>query len=245
MFNDDFFEGVVLKIKEGFLITNPEVEEALKIFKEVLENAKYSIADPQHQRNLYELENYKEKRKNRIEKDKQFEVIKKKEEEKYQKYIDLEIIPLETSKREVRTFENYDSDIVIGDEIFTVDEYLTKSGIRKPISNKIKTFIKDKETFLKFCRDNYLPFSVTDLHPNFDYKDIIVGVNKYGIPTLSISNIYAKIYSRNKKDNSIEYRLISLIYNWDKHCFETGLNYTDFPKYLDGYENDGNFLRKK
>ena len=146
-FHDDDYDGIVLKLNNGFLLTNPDLKPALEAFEKALNDCEYSMYMPDHQMNLYELKN----------RDRKMEIIKSKRQEekdalqsrmeRHNKLGNREILPITTVKYAYGVNVDYKG-FIIGDKTFHEEDIFTEKGnLKAPFKEATKSFLKECNTF--------------------------------------------------------------------------------------------------
>jgi len=214
-FNDENYDGIVLKIPSFFINAN-NIGSVINDLKSKLELCNISMFLPDHLNNLYELDNYLDKQKI-INNRKEMDLKAKKEYEKNQELFFSGKIIETIWKSESVTCDR--DTIYLGDKKYDFHDYFTdKLNIKKSFENDVKNYISNNiDNFKSFINDN---FTFLDfLFKNNDGLQYIVNLSsirfrcsKYN-PSLEvvIDMLNAKKITQIAKDNkSYKFRYVKL-----------------------------------
>lgn len=225
------YDGVIIKLPSFFIKTN-NLESILDNFKKELEEkAKLSLMLPDYTNSLFELENYKEKQEFIKEKEKRYEESKKRQYELLQKYLNREIIPC--IFKDEKCFEDCPNNLIIGDEIIDLYDYLYNSNKNKTLirsrllalNKKICSFVSSKDKYEIFMKDNNFIYTLNQLFPKEYFGEFFkIGQNaiyqdNYFNFVLRIKQLYAQIYIDRTRYYEIPIQLIDQNIKIDeKYC---------------------------
>lgn len=262
-FNDEDFDGVVLKIDMGFIMTNPEMVEHLEDFRQKLLQCQYSTMLPSHERNLNELEDYKDKSaliKSQRDKENALQLESKKSyENELQLKLQHLILPLEQDKYDCSIqhdeFE-FGGNVYSEKEICT-NKYGIKSAFRRTFAEFLAKCTTDEyETFLTSVGCIYY-LSLWNT-PLFDKTKTSIRVDNYGNLILQLPIHRVHFYQRGKRKRSnIQYISPVLRYDHERSLYYVSDNPSKLIKseiytkqgqetrtYLVGYNVKGDKLVK-
>jgi len=155
--NDPDYDGVVIKIPKGVLLTNPELQDSLDALGNTLKNCKFSTSHPSFTKNLNEIF----KRDSKLQLIKEVEEARKREREaKLQKRKHLFSL---IRKKKLYLVEWRKVTYPIGESIsingewfgynarLGVDTALTKRGVRKEVQTKFQQHVgEDPEKLAEY-----------------------------------------------------------------------------------------------
>lgn len=150
-FHEDDYDGVVLKIPSWFIKMN-ELEKEFETFKVALHSANKSMYYLDHQRNLYELDNFNNKReivdkKKKEIKENQNKVIKRINSLMNGEFYELEWVNVKCV---------FDSIVRLIDGEQYEEEYIfTKSGIKASFEKLFREQIKNYDDICQLSKMNY------------------------------------------------------------------------------------------
>lgn len=241
-FNDDIYDGVVLKIPSVFISAN-DINGDIEAFRILLDKCNKCRFMPDHLNNLYELENYKLKTDLKKEKD---EIVRKREAAKRKERDDIikgDIILLEYKKNSV--ISDYDT-ISIGDSDFKFDDIVTnKLNIKKPFIDSVYKEYNTFEKFRKFIKQNfsfgsYLIDNSSSI--TFKWDETNFSISRQGANIqCTLNNLYTQTVKKATKDSRYIYYNQLLEVEDGRYFVSNGND----RKYFDGYVLSNMSLIKK
>jgi hypothetical protein len=210
-YHDEHYDGIVLRLDRGFMMTNPELEVAVKEFQNALNACRCSTMMPDHGRNLNELSNWHEKS-DRIKAKKN-----KREDDEREYKADLQAklkgdyIEISYDKYTINSFNERDHITI--DNIY-YENIFTRSGIKSPVKRAYNKFIQSAthEEFIEFLKyNNFIMFN----HEPKDLMDITrtqLTKDSYDCMNITILIPYIKKYSKGKRDKSQTFVSKTMLY---------------------------------
>lgn len=243
-FNDEDFDGVVLKIPLWWIEMN-ELMPEFKRFEEALKTAKKSMYLPEHLNNLHELDFINDKKEVVTHKKEQAEIMANENQKKRDAIYNGEMFELEWVEK--HKFLDYET-VRMEDECFSWDDYMTnKLNIKTAFVNKIKEQINSIGSFKKFALRNCY-----GLYRDLDNcNEDLININFSFYPTrnchigISYSRLMIKSdYKKTKKN--IYFRKDNLCQMPDG-CFAIDVGGNEDVRFnrLEGFTKSGIYLTKK
>jgi len=225
-YNDEHYNGIVLKIPIGVIITNPELEKAILVFRDTLNNCIFSRMHPSFDKNIYELAHYPDKANDFLDAKKEITKHKEREELKIARKLDRLDIPIVQKKYKCTT-EN--DSLLINGIAYEWDEIMTKRGITSRVKKISNEFFASStiEQFRSFCRDNAFYFPPDFYTPLFNHTRSYLYNDGYGIVMMSeIAKI--ELWQRGVQDRNKIYSVsVHLVYDSQLKLY-----------YFDAYKDD-------
>lgn len=239
-FNDENYDGVVLKIPSVFISVN-EIQVHLQTLLSVLENCDKCKFMPDNMNNIYELENYGQKteiaERNR-------EELRKQNEVKAKRMADIvsgDIVLLEYKKEGIVS----NSDIVrIGEKVFDCDDYMTnKLNIKKSFEDAVFFENNSFEKFKTFIKENfgggwYMVEQSNEI--TFRWAETSFGIGYNANLRCNINVMYTQTVTGKARDGRYKYRNELLQYDEKGYFVSRG----NERHYFEGYEIRNMELRK-
>jgi len=213
-FHNEHYDGIIIKLDKGFILTNPKLVEHIKAFEEALKSCEYSLMLPDYQRNLNELSDYEEKSDVIKQNEEEEQRFKNAQIEKWNKLATHEIVPIKEKE----------FGFTLGERPYFSD----KRWEHLDIFNKktIKTsFIKALNTFLENATEEEIADfkeynGVFERRGQKITKEKLIGsrikLDSYGNLRLMITFPYVEWYERGKRDKEkLYFRVHALFYDED------------------------------
>lgn len=222
-YNDSDYDGVVLKIDTGFIMTNPEIKQSLQNLLADLKECKFSTMIPSHQKNINELTDYdskiKQVRQRRKEDEEWSRNQKSKRDERNKRMLNHEEFEIEYISTTVCSI-GYSDFILINGKKFS--DWSTKRGyIKAEVKNCFKEFSqtltnKDFEELIKL---NFGWFDeVRQLTPLMNPKTVSLILNKHGNAEIRIKLPYLHVVTKESK-RGLKFIRVPLAYDYDKQQY--------------------------
>ena len=231
-FHDEDYDGISLKIPNGILLTNPDLEPHIEAFKKALIECDYSNMMPDHRMNVNELENYKEKskiiRKRRADKKEDDRIRMEKENKKISDWLSHRV--LRKSTRKMECYIDTDRDFVIKDRFYGNEEMYTRTGLKSAFKKAYKEFVESAtlEEFKKMMEDNgiYLLFHIHIPIHKIEFSKSYLSVNTMGDLNLIVQVPSVDIFKKGKgKNDQIYFNTALLLYNEEEDKLYIAGNY--------------------
>ena len=248
-YNDDDFDGVVIKLETGFILQNPELLDVLGKLKTVLENCKWSTMMPSRQKNINEIEDYKTKssdiQKNKKEEDERKITREKIEYERNRKKVLHQIIPIIIKNTPIIRIDEQ-TIFTIGKQEFE-QPVTNKGGLKAEVLHAYNTFIEkctQKEWYKMVCDMQWI--SEDSLTPNFDYKKTKITTDIYSNVVISGLIEHIQLYELRPRSKDLCYMEWKLSYDWDikEYYFTLYSKYIPTTKYSKkGHKTEVSYLK--
>lgn len=231
-YHDKDYDGIVLMIPKGIIVTNPELTEAIEAFEKALNDCKCSTMMPDHQRNLSELENWKDKVKDIEEDEAESKRYMDKRREEDRRRTSGEVLEIVFKEYEAPAMREVTS-ITLNGEVFGYhDIFRNRGGLTTKVVKAFNLEIskcKNGEEFIEFLK------RIDILTPdNSSFKDIRFGgarmtaTGGWGDAIyVKFDVAYIKVFKKQTKSSqkNLYYRTHRLIYN-KEHGYLLNANVT-------------------
>lgn len=216
---DEDFNGVALNIDIGFIMTNPELVDALKTLQSSLEACQFSTMMPNHRRNINELNDWKDKTdtiraKNKAEKQRSDE-IRSRDLARRRALIGHIILPIEFVR--VDSFSGDINSLTIEGKEYDMykDIFTNNLNLRAEFKRVFNDFISrvSRENWYKFVDDNNLFIKEEMDNPLYNFRSVRLKVDKFGNLVLTHELPYVQVYKDGANMNKLYYRRVNVSYN--------------------------------
>lgn len=221
-FHEDDYDGVVLKIPLWFIEMN-NLDQQFNLFKESLKTADKSMYLADHQKNLYELDNWQLKKSFIKEKKDKLENDKRAREKEYQDIINGNKFILDWKR----------INLTIGDTVsFSEDaesldamKVCTKSGVKAEYKRLFKEKVKSIQDLIDFSYHNNIPIYGSVLkdipEPECMLESAQLYLIKYnfGMVGLGLDQLTVRVVNKPTPDGGYRYNSMSLHFDGNDYYY--------------------------